>query len=179
MRKNISETAIQNLNERWEEVLKQTEEAVIRRPDTYRELKSLANRILFGQLDIGEYIPTAKRVVHLLRELDPGDGTAEDQEPGDRKPGDQESENQEPKYRKAGDQEPENQEPKYRKAGDQEPGDRKAGGQITTIFNCFVEPIEPSDIWHLRWMRVECADLMDHLAAFDQWRRDRRCLRVV
>lgn len=48
-----------------------------------------------------------------------------------------------------------------------------------SIFHRFTECLAPSTIWHVRWMRVECTDLMDHLKAFDQWRREKCRLKLV
>lgn len=121
--KQIDRTAIDTLNRQWERMLCRTEDAVCRRPDRYRELKALILRTVDRPLDIKDYIPTAGKIVQLLKSLDPG-GKG-------------------------------------------------------TIFQRFVEPLKPSDIWHLKWMRMECSDLLDHLGAFEKWRRHRRCLRVV
>ncbi|WP_080804615.1 hypothetical protein [Desulfamplus magnetovallimortis] len=48
-----------------------------------------------------------------------------------------------------------------------------------SIFHRFSESLAPSNIWHVKWMRVECLDLLDHLDAFDRWRREKRKLRIV
>ena len=48
-----------------------------------------------------------------------------------------------------------------------------------TIFQRFVDPLKPSDICHLKWMRMECIDLLDHLGVFEDWRKEQRCLRIV
>lgn len=48
-----------------------------------------------------------------------------------------------------------------------------------TIFHFFRRRISPSDIWQVPLLRVECRDLLAHLKAFDQWRLQRRSLKIV
>ena len=62
---------IEELKARWDHALAMTLRAVSRRPDAYRELKKLAGDAVCAPLDIGEYIPVAKRLVMLLETLDP------------------------------------------------------------------------------------------------------------
>jgi hypothetical protein len=48
-----------------------------------------------------------------------------------------------------------------------------------SIFHRFKGRIAPADIWQVRWLRLECRDLLAHLAAFDRWRCRNGRLRVV
>lgn len=48
-----------------------------------------------------------------------------------------------------------------------------------SIFQIFKTRISPSSIWHVKMLRLECRDLLAHLNAFDQWRRDKHHLRMV
>lgn len=48
-----------------------------------------------------------------------------------------------------------------------------------SIFEIFNARISPSSIWHVKMLRMECKDLLAHLSAFDQWRRDIHHLRMV
>ena len=48
-----------------------------------------------------------------------------------------------------------------------------------SIFDLFTERITPTSIWHVKMLRMECCDLLEHLRAFDQWRRDQHRLRRV
>ena len=48
-----------------------------------------------------------------------------------------------------------------------------------SIFQLFKDRITPKDIWQVRWLRMECQDLLAHLDSFDRWRRECRGLRVV
>ncbi len=48
-----------------------------------------------------------------------------------------------------------------------------------SIFHLFSERISPESIWQVRLLRVECHDLLAHLDAFEQWRRQNRRLRLV
>lgn len=48
-----------------------------------------------------------------------------------------------------------------------------------SIFAIFSKRIAPTTIWQVRTLRMECKDLLAHLAVFDQWRRDRIPLRMV
>ena len=53
-----------------------TRAAVKKNPDTYRQLKSLADEIIEKPLDIKEYMPTVKRMACLLNSMDPkGNGS--------------------------------------------------------------------------------------------------------
>jgi hypothetical protein len=54
--------------------------------------------------------------------------------------------------------------------------DPAAGG---TIFCGFRERLAPCDLWHMKLLRVECMDLLDHLEALDSWRRETCGLRLV
>ncbi len=48
-----------------------------------------------------------------------------------------------------------------------------------SIFQIFSEHIKPTNIWQVRQLRMECRDLLAHLEAFDQWRRQRSHLKRV
>ncbi|MFH1155986.1 MAG: hypothetical protein V1793_19440 [Pseudomonadota bacterium] len=48
-----------------------------------------------------------------------------------------------------------------------------------TIFHAFKERMSPSDIWHVRLLRVECMDLLDYLETLNEWRRTSHGLRVL
>jgi hypothetical protein len=48
-----------------------------------------------------------------------------------------------------------------------------------SIFHIFKTRISPSSIWDVKMLRMECRDLLDHLASFDEWRREKRHLRQV
>jgi hypothetical protein len=54
--------------------------------------------------------------------------------------------------------------------------DSEGQGSIFQIFNA---RISPSSIWHVRMLRMECRDLLAHLKAFDEWRRNQHHLRIV
>jgi hypothetical protein len=62
---------IRELKKRWENTLSATRMAVMRHPDHYRALKSLAVDIVENPLDIKAYIPTARRLAGLLNVMDP------------------------------------------------------------------------------------------------------------
>lgn len=62
---------VAELEQRWEHALLITQTAVTKQPVVYRELKCLAGDIIAKPLDIGEYLPTAEKIVGLLRKLDP------------------------------------------------------------------------------------------------------------
>ena len=62
---------IADLEKRWKEVLSITRVAVERHPDAYRQLKSIAGDIIDRPVDIAEYMPTAEKIVGLLRILAP------------------------------------------------------------------------------------------------------------
>lgn len=48
-----------------------------------------------------------------------------------------------------------------------------------SIFDIFSARISPSDIWQVKMLRMECKDLLNHLSAFDEWRRNQHHLRMV
>jgi hypothetical protein len=48
-----------------------------------------------------------------------------------------------------------------------------------SIFDIFNARISPSSIWQVKLLRVECKDLLAHLHAFDEWRRNQHHLRRV
>lgn len=52
-------------------------------------------------------------------------------------------------------------------------------GGTGSIFDIFSARISPSSIWHVKMLRMECADLLSHLNAFDEWRRKKHRLRMV
>ena len=65
------EPTISDLKKRWENVLAITQDAVMKNPGNYRELKSLAGTIVSKPLDIKEYKPTAEKLARLLKSMDP------------------------------------------------------------------------------------------------------------
>jgi len=48
-----------------------------------------------------------------------------------------------------------------------------------SIFQIFKSRISPSSIWQVKMFRMECQDLLTHLDAFDEWRRNKHHLRIV
>ena len=48
-----------------------------------------------------------------------------------------------------------------------------------SIFYHFRDRMIPSDIWQVSLLRMECRDLLEHLKAFDQWRMERRGLKII
>lgn len=62
---------VAELEQRWNNALLITQAAVTRQPGVYRELKCLVVDIITKPLDIKEYLPTAEKLVGLLRTLDP------------------------------------------------------------------------------------------------------------
>ena len=62
---------VADLEARWENVLTVTNTVVTKYPGVYRELKSLTGYIVDNPLDIKEYLPTAEKIVNLLKTLDP------------------------------------------------------------------------------------------------------------
>ena len=48
-----------------------------------------------------------------------------------------------------------------------------------SIFEIFNARISPSSIWHVKMLRMECKDLLSHLKAFDEWRREKNHLRII
>jgi hypothetical protein len=48
-----------------------------------------------------------------------------------------------------------------------------------SIFQTFNDRISPSSIWHVKMLRMECTDLLAHLDAFNEWRRNKHRLRMV
>jgi hypothetical protein len=48
-----------------------------------------------------------------------------------------------------------------------------------SIFYYFNDRISPSSIWHVSLLRMECKDLLDHLRAFDDWRKNRCHLKIL
>ena len=48
-----------------------------------------------------------------------------------------------------------------------------------SIFDIFNARISPSSIWQVKLLRMECKDLLAHLQAFDEWRRNQHHLRMV
>lgn len=61
---------IPDLKKRWEKVLNQTKISVSRHPAEYRQIKSLARNVVNNPLDIGEYLPTVKKLTHLFEVMD-------------------------------------------------------------------------------------------------------------
>ena len=48
-----------------------------------------------------------------------------------------------------------------------------------SIFHFYCNRVAPSSICNLKFLRLECRDLMSHLQAFEEWRSNRCRLRVV
>jgi hypothetical protein len=48
-----------------------------------------------------------------------------------------------------------------------------------SIFHFYYDRVSPSSICNLKFLRVECQDLLSHLEAFDEWRNKKRHLRIV
>ena len=118
-----NQLTLSELESRWKKALTVTRAAAGNHPRTYRELKSLAFRIVDSPVDINDYFPTVERLLDHLHRLDPcGRGT---------------------------------------------------------IFHIFSERIAPTSIWQVRQLRMECRDLLSHLDAFDQWRRQKSNLKRV
>ncbi|MFH1985543.1 MAG: hypothetical protein ABIL58_27220 [Pseudomonadota bacterium] len=63
-----------DLERRWEKALSATQTAVRRQPEAYHRLKALTGEIVSGPLDIRDYLPTVRKMISLLRALDPHGG---------------------------------------------------------------------------------------------------------
>jgi len=48
-----------------------------------------------------------------------------------------------------------------------------------SIFHFYCDRVSPSSICNLKFLRLECRDLLSHLEAFDEWRNKKSRLRVV
>ena len=48
-----------------------------------------------------------------------------------------------------------------------------------SIFFHFSDRILPNSIWQVPLLRVECKDLLEHLDAFDTWRMETHCIKVI
>jgi hypothetical protein len=48
-----------------------------------------------------------------------------------------------------------------------------------SIFHFYYDRVWPLSICNLKFFRVECQDLLEHLKAFDEWRKEKRRLRVL
>ena len=48
-----------------------------------------------------------------------------------------------------------------------------------SIFHFYGDRVSPSCICNLKFLRLECRDLLSHLEAFDEWRNKKSRLRVV
>lgn len=48
-----------------------------------------------------------------------------------------------------------------------------------SIFHIFSQRIKPVNIWQVRLLRMECRDLLEHLSAFEQWRRQQHHLKRI
>ena len=68
MQKQFTITELEN---RWRNALELTRYAVAQHPAYYRELKRLVHDILDNPLDINAYLPTAEKLMNLLKLLDP------------------------------------------------------------------------------------------------------------
>ena len=55
-----------DLKQRWKKVLTITQKSVSNHPMEYRQLKILARNIVDRPLDIKDYLPTVKKLTHLL-----------------------------------------------------------------------------------------------------------------
>jgi hypothetical protein len=65
------ELTVDQLETRWQNVLIATDTAIRSQPNAYLELRSLLVNIINNPLDINDYLPTAEKIVHLLKDLDP------------------------------------------------------------------------------------------------------------
>lgn len=61
---------LEKLQRRWEKVLSASERAVARDPEAYLQIKTLADDIANRPLDIAEYMPTADKLVGLLKQME-------------------------------------------------------------------------------------------------------------
>jgi hypothetical protein len=52
-------------------------------------------------------------------------------------------------------------------------------GGKSTIFHYFNIRFAPASIWDVCWLRMECRDLLAHLAVFDKWRMKSSHLKVL
>jgi hypothetical protein len=52
-------------------------------------------------------------------------------------------------------------------------------GRRGSIFSLFNSRITPSTAWQVSLFRVECKDMLAHLAEFDTWRKRTRRLQVI
>jgi hypothetical protein len=48
-----------------------------------------------------------------------------------------------------------------------------------SIFHFYYDRVSPSSIGNLKFLRLECRDLLSHLEAFDEWRSKKCHLMVV
>ena len=48
-----------------------------------------------------------------------------------------------------------------------------------SIFDIFNDRLFPTNIWQVKMLRMECRDLLSHLNAFDEWRREKHRIRIV
>ena len=48
-----------------------------------------------------------------------------------------------------------------------------------SIFQLFNDRINPSSIWDVCWLRLECKDMLAHLEVFDKWRLKHGRLKIV
>ena len=114
---------VSELESRWKSALHATRFSTTKHPHTYRELKSLAARVVDNHIDIDAYFPTVEKLLDHMQRLDPaGRGS---------------------------------------------------------IFQIFSERIKPTSIWQVRLLRMECRDLLAHLEAFDEWRRQQHHLKII
>jgi hypothetical protein len=57
---------------------------------------------------------------------------------------------------------------------------KSIGGRAQgSIFHFYCDRVSPSSICNLKFLRLECRDLLSHLKAFDEWRSKTCRLRVV
>lgn len=66
-----NQLTVQELENRWENVLTATRTAVSKHPLTYRELKFQAAEIVQNTIDINDYFPAVEKLVDRLEALDP------------------------------------------------------------------------------------------------------------
>jgi hypothetical protein len=111
----------QQLNERWVKCYEQSEQAILRNPQTFQEILSIIDEVCFGLIDIDEYYDVASRLSQRLDQM----------------------------------------------------------GRETIFFNYFHEQIDPKHHGTARYFRPLCRDLSEQIEELNQWRKTRRCLRIV
>ena len=59
-------STIEQLNERWAKCYAQSEQAILKNPEVYREILSLTDEVCFSIIDIDEYFNIASRLARRL-----------------------------------------------------------------------------------------------------------------